>query len=155
MVFARFKFNNHQRGLAAVEFVFVLPILLLLMLASAELGRAFYQYNTLTKTVRDGARYLADNSLIGTTGIIDITGEESNTQNLVVYGNRLGNGEPLLPGLVPGDVTVEQLDTKHIRVSVAYTYISILGVPIPSFGLGQSDIATNFTFRAQSSMRAL
>ncbi|MEJ2115423.1 MAG: pilus assembly protein, partial [Gammaproteobacteria bacterium] len=83
MSFARTKFNSHQGGLAAVEFVVILPILLLLMLASAELGRAFYQYNTLTKTVRDGARYLADNSLIGTTGLIDITGEASNTQNLV------------------------------------------------------------------------
>jgi len=105
--------------------------------------------------VRDGARYLADNSLIGTTGIIDITDEESNTQNLVVYGNRLGNGQPLLPGLVPGDITVVQLDSKHIRVSVAYVYLSILGVPIPSFGLGTGNIATNFTFTAQSSMRAL
>jgi hypothetical protein len=155
MIFAQNKVSNHQRGLAAVEFVFVLPFLLLLMLVSAELGRAFYQYNTLTKTVRDGARYLADNSLIGTTGIIDITDEESNTQNLVVYGNRLGNGQPLLPGLVPGDITVVQLDSKHIRVSVTYVYLSILGVPIPSFGLGTGNIATNFTFTAQSSMRAL
>ncbi len=105
--------------------------------------------------MRDGARYLADNSLIGTTGIIDITGEESNTQNLVVYGNRLGNGQPLLPGLVPGDITVVQLDSKHIRVSVTYVYLSIFEVPIPRFGLGIGTIATNFTFTAQSSMRAL
>ncbi|MEJ2115424.1 MAG: hypothetical protein P8X88_05115 [Gammaproteobacteria bacterium] len=65
------------------------------------------------------------------------------------------NGEPLLPGFAPDDVTVEQLDAMHIRVSAAYTYISILGVPIPNFGLGQGDTATNFTFNAQSSMRAL
>ena len=155
MIFARNKFSNHQRGLAAVEFVFVLPFMLVLVLVSAEFGRAFYQYNTLTKTVRDGARYLADNSLIGTTGIIDITGEESNTQNLVVYGNRLGNGQPLLSGLVPGDITVVQLDSKHIRVSVTYVYLSIFGVPIPRFGQGIGAIATNFTFTAQSSMRAL
>ena len=54
------RFNRHrQRGLAIVEFAIVLPLLLLLSLATTELGRALYQQDTLNKAVRDGARHLA------------------------------------------------------------------------------------------------
>ena len=47
------------RGLAMVEFVIVAPLLMLLMLTVGEFGRVFFQYNTLTKAVREGARYAA------------------------------------------------------------------------------------------------
>ena len=45
-----------QRGIMSVEFIIVAPFLMLLMLGISEFGHALYQYNTLTKSVRDGAR---------------------------------------------------------------------------------------------------
>ena len=45
--------RGRQRGVAIVEFVLTLPLLMLLLLATAEIGRALFQYNTLTKAVRD------------------------------------------------------------------------------------------------------
>ncbi len=44
------------RGQALVEFALVLPILLLLLVAIFDLGRAAFAYNTLTNAAREGAR---------------------------------------------------------------------------------------------------
>jgi Flp pilus assembly protein TadG len=66
---------GRQSGLAAVEFAITLPVLLLLMLGTAELGRMLSQYDTLTKSVRDGCRYVASQTSIvgGTTNVVSIT----------------------------------------------------------------------------------
>lgn len=151
-----------QRGLAAIEFAIVLPLILLLMLATAEVARAFYQYNTLSKAARDGIRYLADTALNGTTGLIDLDAEDGNsgqtkrerTQNLVVYGNLSGTGTPLLEGLAVDDVVISAVGLDHVRVDASYTYIPMLPV-IPTFGYTGNDIGTNFTLQASTSMRAL
>ena len=89
------KRNAHirQRGSAVVELAIVLPLLLLIFLGTAEFGRALFQYNTLTKTVRDGARYISQNSLNGSTGVVDVPPTAVavvETKNLVVYGIRGG-----------------------------------------------------------------
>ena len=55
----RHEDNAAQRGVAIVEFALILPFLLLLTFITTEFGRAIYQYNTLTKSVRDAARYLS------------------------------------------------------------------------------------------------
>lgn len=48
-----------RRGSAAVELALVFPILLAIVLGSVEMGNFFYNQHTLTKAVRDGARYAA------------------------------------------------------------------------------------------------
>lgn len=71
--------QKNEKGVAAVEFALVLPLLLILTFITTEFGRALYQYNTLTKSVRDAVRYLS---------IQDPTDEEkiANSRSLVVYG---------------------------------------------------------------------
>ena len=44
-----------QRGVATIEAAFLLIPLVILLLGIAELGRVFYQYNTIAKATRDGA----------------------------------------------------------------------------------------------------
>ena len=93
-----------QRGIATIEFAICAPILLLLMLATAEVGRMLIQYNTLNKAVRDGARYAVREAADGSTGTVAITNTvRTNTQNLVVTGTMAGTGTPLLPGLTVGE----------------------------------------------------
>ena len=58
-----------QRGLALVEFVVTAPFVLLLLLGSAEIGRALIHYSTLTYGVRDATRFVTTHALNGTTGI--------------------------------------------------------------------------------------
>ena len=48
-----------MRGVAAVEFGLLLPLLVVMLFGTTELGRAIYSYNNLDKTVRDAARHLS------------------------------------------------------------------------------------------------
>lgn len=82
--------RSSQRGVAITEFALVLPLLVLLALITSDYGRAVYQYNTLTKSVRDAARFLSMQSP-GSGGSV--------AKNLVVYGNPSGSGSPLALGL--------------------------------------------------------
>lgn len=82
--------KNRQNGVALVEFALVLPLLLILTFMVTEYSRALYQYNVLTKSVRDAARYLSNQSP-GT--------KITEAKNLVVFGNLTGTGVPLAYGL--------------------------------------------------------
>ena len=147
--------RNTQRGVAIVEFIITLPLMLLLIFVTAEFGRAFMQQNTLTKAVRDSVRHVASEALLGQTGNVMIDANlQLAAQNLVVYGNVNGVGTPLLPGLGIADVTVTPaLGVGDVSLSATYAYAPIFFV-LPGFGLG-ADINPLFTLRAASTMRAL
>ena len=46
----------NQRGVASLEFVLILPILLFVLFASVELSRAWFTLNLLTTAAREAAR---------------------------------------------------------------------------------------------------
>ena len=48
-----------ERGASAVEFAFIVPLLLLLALGIAEFGRAFQVEGTLSAAAREGVRIMA------------------------------------------------------------------------------------------------
>lgn len=145
-----------QRGIAAVEAAIVLPIMALLLVASAEFGRAFYQSNTLTKATEDGARYLADQVGFGDTGQmapLDILKDViERAKNLVVYGhpNPADGKEPLLPGKKEDFKITITPNGTHFSVSVNYTYQPIFGTSLPF-----TSIATTFNFQPTVTMRVL
>ncbi len=147
--------EHAQRGLATVEMAITLPVLLLLLLATAEFGRMISQYDTLHKAVRDGARYAASVSSFGSTGLVYITPAiQTAVDNLVVTGNVNGTGTPLLPGLTASDVTVSAVDSVYVEVSVNYPYEPMLGPQLTTFGLGGA-IPLDPTLTAACVMRAL
>lgn len=144
-----------HRGTAMVEFAIVLPVLLLLMLATAELGRFISQYDTLTKSVRDGARYAASTAAQGSTGIVSITPQiQTAVSNLVATGNINGSGPVLLPGLAASNVIVSDAGNGFVAVSATYTYQPMIGTTLPTFGLGRPT-SLSLTLNAASTMRAL
>jgi Flp pilus assembly protein TadG len=147
-----------QRGAAIVEFTIALPILLVLVLVVAELGRAFLQYNALTRAVRDSARYVSANALNGASQTIDVSQASavySEAQHLVVYGNITNSGTPLLNGLTISNVTIANpAGTRDITVNVTYAYQPMLGAVLPGLFYG-SDLATNYPLQAQVTMRVL
>ena len=142
-------------GLAIVEFTVTLPLLLVLIFVTAEFGRAFMQYNTLTKAVRDSVRLLAGEAILGQTGLVVIDANLSTAvKSLTVYGDMTGAGTPILPGLSTADVTVTAAPTPgDVQVSAVYDYSPIFTV-VPLFGVG-NDLAPNFTLRSETTMRAL
>jgi len=145
--------RHNQAGITIIEFLIVLPILMMLIMATAEFGRAFVQYNALTKTLRDGARYVGSRALNGTTGVVVINSSlQSQTRNLVVYGNIAGSGTPLLPGLVPGNVSVTGGAPGAVVVAATYAYTPIFA-SLPLFQFGS--VTTPFSLQAAVTMRAL
>jgi len=115
-----------QRGVALVEFALIVPFLLLLSMIAIEFGRAIMQYNTLTKSVRDAARFLS----VQTPGT-----RIAQAKNLAVYGNLGGTGAPLVRGLtisnVPDPVwetagTAPVINTVTIRIN-NFTFNSMFG----------------------------
>ncbi|MBV8061207.1 MAG: pilus assembly protein [Alphaproteobacteria bacterium] len=56
------RHKRKARGAAAVEFAFVLPILLLLLLGSMEFGRAFMTYSAIADALTLTGRYATCNA---------------------------------------------------------------------------------------------
>ncbi len=146
---------SRSNGVAIIEFIIVLPICLILIMATAEFGRAFMQYNTLTKSIRDGVRYVAANALVGSTGVVSINGTvQVRAQNLVVYGNTAGTGSAILPGLTTGAVTVAGAGGGNVSLSVTYPYGSIF-VFVPGYFYGGNTATNGYSLQAAITMRAL
>lgn len=145
---------KRQRGIALLEFLLTAPVLLLIVFAVSELAWAFHQYHTMTRATRDGARHVASNAMMGTVGVIFLdTSLVQEARNLVVYGNILGAGEPLLPGWSASDIAVSSPDASHVRVQARYNYLPIVG-RIPAF-YGGEPIDMTFEMNGTVQMRAL
>lgn len=144
-----------QRGVAMVEFAIVLPLLLLLMLAFAELGRMLYHYNNLLQANRDAVRYLAGQAWNSNAGKVEIDALlEARTRNIAVYGVPTPlPGNEVVPGLTTADVTVSTVGTEHVQVRIRYLFQPVLGSGLPA--LTGSDIPLNFPLVATTVMRGL
>ena len=139
-----------QRGLAVIEFAIVVPVMLFLMLATAEFGRVFYQYNTLTKAVQSGARY-ASKPLLTTNELTNLDAAfMQRIQNIVVYGNEVvaDGSTPVLDGFAANSSNVQinsSSANKTITIQATYNYgfsvlsdMQLLGFSLPTLTLKAS-----------------
>lgn len=141
-----------NRGLAVVEFAITMPLVLFLLFATAEIGRALYQYTALNKAVQDGARYLSGKAFLVANSAFFEGKEKPIAINVTVYGTNFPDdsqpGPPVLPGFKPSDVTAEAiLGTQFVRVQATYEFQPLF-VTIPSFGYGSPPALTTFTATA-------
>jgi len=81
---------KRERGVALIEFALILPMLLMIIFITTELGRAIQQYNTLAKSVREAARFLSVRA--PGTGM-------TQARNIILYGNPAGTGTIQVAGL--------------------------------------------------------
>ena len=147
--------RKDERGLAMVEFMIVLPVILFIMLGVTEIGRVLIRYNTLTKALQDGARHASVYGLAGGSQVVNIDAAlNSEIRNLIVYGNAAGSGTPVLDGLTPGQISVTVPQPGWIQVDASYPYVPVMGTRIPSFGLGATP-TMSFSLDASVTMRAL
>jgi Flp pilus assembly protein TadG len=128
-----------QRGNELLEFALVLPLLLLLLAGAIEFGRAFYTYNILTKSVRNGARYLSDTQMT-LSGVILTSPVDyvTRTKNLAVYGNVSGSGTKVIPDLLTSQINVTGTAAPgpaagqfYVTVSANYAYSPVFGFLLP------------------------
>jgi len=110
-----------RAGSAAAEMALVLPILLVLMFGSFELGNYFLSEHVVDKAVRDAARYAARLPMTSydcPSGTIDATAEQQ-IRNVARTGDPAGS-TPRLRDWADGDTTVRlscDADTSHDYVN--------------------------------------
>lgn len=130
--------RRSHRGVAAVEMALLLVPLLLFALATTELGRALYSYNTLLKSTRDGARYLS---------MVDPGTGDDAARCLVVYGNTSCTDPPLLPGLATSMVQVPPLKSESTgQGSVDVVKVVVHGYRFDTLIPGFDGLGTAYTF---------
>lgn len=104
--------GKSEEGSSIIELAIVFPILLLLFVGTAELGRLFYTYTTLAKATKVGARYLSTSRKVTKGTNQEITDEKTKARNLVVCGepsvaaNGCTNQTPVVAGLTTSNVKV-------------------------------------------------
>jgi Flp pilus assembly protein TadG len=123
---------------------------LILFAATAEFGRYFYEYTTLAKAARAGARYLSVNPVMATT--------DSDAEKIVVYGNAAGTGSPLLPDLATTHVEIMREGGSTVMPDTVT--VKIVGYPHqPIFNLGglikSTGLSMNVTVKPSVTMRFL
>jgi Flp pilus assembly protein TadG len=146
------RFRSDERGVQLLETAIVIPILLVLFGAVAEFGRYFYEYTTVAKAARVGARYLASKSVNSSTNY------EAQAKNLVVYGNIAGTGTPVLPGLSVANVQVQYVGgTAGIPDLIKVSIVSYQHQPIIDLGkmLNNTSLSTNVDVKPSVTMRYL
>ena len=145
------RFRRDEQGVQLLELAIVLPIMLLLFAGLAEFGRYFYEYSTLAKSARLGARYLASKSV--TSAKVDW---KSNAKNIVVFGNTAGTGEPILPRLKVENVDVQYLGgTTGIPDTVKVTIVNYQHESLFDLGgfLKNPDLSLNVDVKPSVTMR--
>lgn len=122
-----------RRGVVAVEFAIVAPVLLVIVFGMIQMGRAFEMQNLIDVAAREGARFAS----IDRTGML-APGQTSNQKLSEDVKNFLATN-----GIDPGDITVEIKDHEdpetdfdlddpandlrlfEVRVSVNFSEVSL------------------------------
>ncbi len=133
-------------GIAAVEFLIVLPVLLLILTLIVEFGNAFVRYNTLNKMVQNAARY----------SVVDIYGSEdvdsiadlTSIQNMVLYGRKtpIADQLPVLDSIQVEINEVVDGGISYVVVTASYPYQPIMN-------LISIDALTNLQLTSSAVMR--
>ena len=141
---------GNQRGTSTLEFIVVLPTLLIIFLAGLELSRAWFTANIATNAAREGARVGVVTPALGTnpnapvfdnsaalTRINDILSAANLTANTVsVTCTPPASPPPGLSGCIP-DSTV--------RASVTINFVTVAPLFLPVLGTTSSPLVINET----------
>src|SRR3954468_24854898 len=96
--FALLHLLRDSSGAAAAEMVLVLPLLLVIMFGSVELGNYMLSEHTLLKAVRDGARYAARQPFANYSGCgaaaANVPASVSDNTKLLVRKGTLNGSDP-------------------------------------------------------------
>ncbi len=134
-----------QKGIAAIEFLTVLPLLLLILLAITEFGQAFITFSNLNKQAQNGVRY-ATSGIKGTASYDQIA-DEDEIKNMVVYGktNPSDGDTSMVKNLTVSDVSIDH-SNRYVTVTIAYEYTPIIDF-IPT------DMDLDFSLNTSAVMR--
>lgn len=138
------KFNNSKKikGAVAIEFALVMTFILVpLFLGSVELGRLIYQYNALTKSVRDSTKYL---STVAST-VPNYAKFVSDAKCLAIYANIGCNGSPVVINLADKHIIIDPPQSisgvKVITVSVRGYEVDLITTFFDAFNFNNISVS--------------
>ena len=123
---------RREEGSSTIELAVVFPILLLLFVGTAELGRLFYTYTTLAKATKVGARYLSTQRDMRSADPTKVAAATLRGQRLVVCGNTdsCSGLQPIVPGL---DISNPATNVKVTMVPSATAITRYVKVEIQAY----------------------
>ena len=104
-----------RRGTAAVEFALALPILLAVLVAVVDIARAYHDFHTVSRGLRDATRYLSriDAATLGIdcsgAGALDLLAPEVDQAKNLVMTAYVNGGTNLLKYWDPRPVSLLSL----------------------------------------------
>jgi Flp pilus assembly protein TadG len=131
-----FKLKNHenQRGVAAVEFAIVLPLMTILLIGIIEFGIVLYNKQVVTNATREGARSAINDlgTKLNSSQIQNIVYEYA-SDKLITFGNPLDMNDIAVSSSNNNVATREFPDDVTVELTFEHAFV------IPGFlGLGPS-----------------
>lgn len=141
--------TRSQRGAAAIEFAFILPLLLVIFTGMVEFGRAMWHYDALAKSARDAARYLSTVPTANLGG--EAASATSTTRTIVTHAAARASVAGLTPATdvtitcapTPCGSVVSPADVTTVSVDINYPFV--IGGWIPIFGASPADAPSAVT----------
>lgn len=98
---ALFRLSRCARGTAALEMALVMPLMMVLLGGTVEIGRALHHHHVLEMSVRDATRYLSKAATVGASAEAPCAAPAAGTAaataaRLAMYGTTLPGAAPLL-----------------------------------------------------------
>lgn len=124
-----------ERGIVAVEFAIILPVLLLLVFGITEFGRLWMTKNIMTQAAREGARYAA---VLSPSDWDEASVKERVKESLI--GASL-EGEPTIVVFSPAEG-----DPPTVKVKIEGIFHPLSGSIIPALS-GDIPLKAQSTFR--------
>ncbi|WP_253816913.1 TadE/TadG family type IV pilus assembly protein [Vibrio coralliilyticus] len=115
--------HRTQKGLAAIEMLIAVPVLMMVLMSITEFGNAFIQYATLNKMAQSGIRY----ATAGVTGTAtyDQIADVDEIKNMVVYGHTGSGSTSLMSGISASDVSVNH-SSGYVTITINHTYTPLI-----------------------------
>jgi len=130
----QYRPSNQMRGAVAVELALLLIPMLVLVFGVAEFGRALYQYNALTKSVRTAVRHLSQINPGDPNNSLDVAKynqAKEEAKCLAIHGKLACEGPTLAPGLNAGMVKFN--DSPVVVTTSEGTTITLVEVRIEGY----------------------
>ena len=138
------KNTEKQYGVAVIEFVLLLPLLLFIGWLSVDFGRLIFQYDAITKTTRDATRYLATVTRPkpppnGQLPSVEYSAYkntiEKNAQNLALCGSIAACTNTVVPGIKASNIRIDYQDSsvdvaKNCLAGITCVRISIINYKV-------------------------
>jgi hypothetical protein len=137
---------SDRRGVSAVEFALVAPVLVALVLGVTEVGRLIVQADAVEKSLRSGAVFAARSELP-----LDATAETT-IENLVKTGTADGTGAFLVPGwaeegasltIEPIEVDVDGNEVTIIRLTASVPFDALVPALMKTMGMDDLKIVSS------------